>query len=601
MTIPNRELSQFGSFVYVNNSNQKIGIATTSSPNLGIGTADPNYKLHLVGDTNIDGNIYQNGILLLNPELQTWTESGGNVYRSSGNVGIGSTIPSTKLDVLGDVRSRSFISTVSSGTAPFTVTSDTVVTNLNSYYLRGGAPGGGAAGDIVTIDGSQTLTNKTLTSPTITSIVNSGAKTVPSGIGTFVITGSVGVVTSGMIADSSIVNSDISASASIDYSKLNLAGNITNTDINASAAIAYSKLNLANSIVSSDIVNGSVTNSDLANSTISGVSLGSSLGTLTFGTYLQSSGTSYNGSTGVTIQSNATSNNTSSTLVARDSGGSFSAGNVQFTGVGIGTTISGSKSVHIVGIVTYSDIIVSTAGTIGIGTNSPGSGLHMAGPNGYNIYLDGRRSDVAERQIIFDNGSTYCYLYQNKPSNPFGESFGWLDQSLAVYGSGANRNIFFYRPSAGTVTVGDVLTADVDDLKVGIGSTQPAYNLDVGGTASAKTHVSTGCTTSTSNSNFLIDASQYAYAYHQSSATSSRTYQVANLTPGRQVKIFIKNTAGASRTMTFQASETTSGFSDVRIADAEGLNADVNTIAILATDIRMVVVINMNGNFVGHT
>jgi hypothetical protein len=52
---------------------------------------------------------------------------------------------------------------------------------------------------------------------------------------------------------SSIVNADISASAAIAYSKLNLGSSIVNADISASAAIAYSKLNLGSSIVNADI------------------------------------------------------------------------------------------------------------------------------------------------------------------------------------------------------------------------------------------------------------------------------------------------------------------------------------------------------------
>jgi len=490
MTIPNRELSQFGSFLFVNNNTKDIGIATTETPYVGIGTTVPTHKVTIVGDVNIDGNsnvtgivsstgFYLNGSPLVDAAIETWSVDGSNVYRLNGSVGIGTSVYPAQLTITGDVSASTFISTVSSGTAPFTVSSDTVVTNLNAYYLRGGAPGGGSAGDIVTIDGSQTLTNKTLTSPTITSIVNSGTKTVPTGTGTFVITGSTGTVTSGMIANSTIVNEDVSASAAIDYSKLNLTGNIANADINASASIDYSKLNLSNSIVSGDIVDGTISNTDLANSTISGVSLGSNLGTLTFGTYLQSSGTSYNGSAGVTIQSNATSNNTSSTIVARDSTGKFSAGNVQFTGVGVGTPVSGTDSLHIVGNVTGSDVIVSAGGTIGIGTDNPNFGLHMGGPDGYNVYLDARRSDVTERQIIFDNGNTYAYLYINKSSNPYGESFGWLDQSLAVYGTGSNRNIFYYRPPQGTVEIGDTITVDVDNLNVGIGSTQPKCTLDM--------------------------------------------------------------------------------------------------------------------------
>lgn len=54
----------------------------------------------------------------------------------------------------------------------------------------------------------------------------------------------------------SIVNADISASAAIAYSKLNLSGSIVNADVSASAAIAYSKLNLSASIVNADIAAG---------------------------------------------------------------------------------------------------------------------------------------------------------------------------------------------------------------------------------------------------------------------------------------------------------------------------------------------------------
>ena len=50
-----------------------------------------------------------------------------------------------------------------------------------------------------------------------------------------------------------LTNSNISGSAAIDYSKLNLSSSILNADVNASAAIAYSKLNLGTSIVNSDI------------------------------------------------------------------------------------------------------------------------------------------------------------------------------------------------------------------------------------------------------------------------------------------------------------------------------------------------------------
>jgi hypothetical protein len=330
MTTRNRELSQFGSFIYVENSTQEIGITTEALPFVGIGTTNPQSKLDVVGDTNISGtaNIgivsateyWLNGSLLINPETSPWTISGSDIYRQSGNVGIGTSVFTEKLTVNGNISAGRFISTVSTGTSPFEVSSLTLVTHLNADYLRGKiAPDGDIVGttdsqtltsktinltsntltgttaqfntalsdnNFATISGTETLTNKTLTSPIISSIENSGTKTIPTGIGTFIITGSTGTISSGMILDGTIVNSDISASASIAISKL-------------------------------------------AASTISGISLGSNLNDLTAGSFITyNSGTTYNGSSAITIGVAGTTANTANTLVARNASGDFSAGTI---------------------------------------------------------------------------------------------------------------------------------------------------------------------------------------------------------------------------------------------------------------------------------
>lgn len=53
-----------------------------------------------------------------------------------------------------------------------------------------------------------------------------------------------------------LVNTNISASAAISYSKLNLASSILNADVASGAAISYDKLNLSSSILNADVAAG---------------------------------------------------------------------------------------------------------------------------------------------------------------------------------------------------------------------------------------------------------------------------------------------------------------------------------------------------------
>ena len=68
-------------------------------------------------------------------------------------------------------------------------------------------------------------------------------------------------ITSTKIADGSIVDADVSTTAAIAYSKLNLINSIQNQDI------------VANAITTSKVANGTVTTSKLADSAVSGLKL----------------------------------------------------------------------------------------------------------------------------------------------------------------------------------------------------------------------------------------------------------------------------------------------------------------------------------------
>jgi hypothetical protein len=104
--------------------------------------------------------------------------------------------------------------------------------------------------------------------------------------------------------------------------------------------------------VTNTMLAGSIANNKLDNSTISGISLGSNLNTLTLnvsGTGL-SGNTTYNGSAAATftVTSNATNANTGGTIVARDASGNFSAGTITATlsGTASNANTAGGLSVH---------------------------------------------------------------------------------------------------------------------------------------------------------------------------------------------------------------------------------------------------------------
>ena len=53
----NRELSQLGHYIVVDDTTGKIAITSTTAPNVGIGTINPEYKLDILGNTRVGAGL----------------------------------------------------------------------------------------------------------------------------------------------------------------------------------------------------------------------------------------------------------------------------------------------------------------------------------------------------------------------------------------------------------------------------------------------------------------------------------------------------------------------------------------------------------------
>lgn len=108
-----------------------------------------------------------------------------------------------------------------------------------------------------------------------------------------------------------------------------------------------------------------------------------------------------------------------------------------------------------------------------------------------------------------------------------------------------------------------------------------------------------GTTRSTVDGDFIINAEAVMLASWQASLTTTRTLNISNLTTGRMVKVYVRNTNGSSRVVQVAASTTEAGYAAVNLAPGAGA-VSVTQITLAAnTGTAVITVWNAAGSIVG--
>lgn len=101
LTIENAIASAPNNFTTLNIGTSGTTLVASANNLVGIGSTIPQYKLDVLGDINFTGTFYQGGTQFV---ASRWTAGIDNdIYRLNGDVGIGTTNPQYTLDVHGDL------------------------------------------------------------------------------------------------------------------------------------------------------------------------------------------------------------------------------------------------------------------------------------------------------------------------------------------------------------------------------------------------------------------------------------------------------------------------------------------------------------------
>jgi hypothetical protein len=306
---------------YVNSATSKSTIfsindteqARINVTGLGVGTNDPQFKLDVHGTANVGAltctTISGDGYLLSNVSGYSWPThlNGNDIYYTTGNVGIGTATPGNTLEVAGTASVAILKSAADAATSTY------------NFILNGPRPGTTSDGATHFINGSTRTTDGGASTYTIRN--NSGNLRLGNENYDTVLEGNVGIGTTTM-TEKLTVNGHIDLTPAYGVDTANKSGmiifnkpNTQSIDTSTNIDSIYFDDNTNTYHFTQDTTKYATGNANIQCGTITGT-LSTSV---TPGSYL--TGSAYDGSTARTFAVDATTTNTASKIVARDSNG----------------------------------------------------------------------------------------------------------------------------------------------------------------------------------------------------------------------------------------------------------------------------------------
>lgn len=121
-------------------------------------------------------------------------------------------------------------------------------------------------------------------------------------------------------------------------------------------------------------------------------------------------------------------------------------------------------------------------------------------------------------------------------------------------------------------------------------------------TSDTLTNKTYGNSNSTSDADATVDSATTSYyAYVQSTSGTARTINISNLTAGRVIQLYLRNTNAATKQINITASTTTTGFAAVNLSPGSAAGAaSVTSVTLAATSgTAVITVFNANGTIGG--